>query len=102
MQWQLPCGRHWSQSVSLGKSLNDPLLPTPDLSEPQLHEYGQFRLQKILLERHVHLGKLGTQLPHPHEREIFRVGNQYHYVQTEYRPSHSRVYHEKSLDQDGD
>ena len=101
-QWQLPYGRHWSQSVSQGKSPNDPLLPTPDLSKPQLHEYGQFRLQKILLERHAHHEKLGKSPPHPRAHEIFRVGNQYRFAQTEYRPSHSRVYHGKFQDLDAD
>ena len=57
--------------VSGGKSPNDPPLPIPDLSEPQPHGYGPISSPKILLERHVHLGKLGKSLPHPHEHEIF-------------------------------
>ena len=102
LQWQLPCGHHWSQSESQGKSPNDPLLPIPDQSKLPLHEYGQFRLQKILLEKRVHLGKLGKSPPHPHEHEISPVGNQYHFAQIGYPPSHSRVYHGKFQDLDGD
>ncbi len=62
---------------------------TPDLSNLNFHEYSQFRL-KNSTRRHVHLRKLGNLYHIPRAKSC--VGNQYHCVQTEYRPKSFRIY----------